>query len=104
MDDFSTGYICYMPSPCPLTGFGAWVVTSRYEIMNETKNYITVDDIGNGKVWIKNTVLDSSKCRTCFYDQFICERTQTKTMMLGAICGDVAGSIYEHNNIKYIPT
>ena len=103
MDDFSTGYICYMPSPCPLTGFGAWVVTSRYEIMNETKNYITVDDIGNGKVWIKNTVLDSSKCRTCFYDQFICERTQTKTMMLGAICGDVAGSIYEHNNIKYIP-
>ena len=23
--------------------------------------------------------------------------------MLGAICGDVAGSVYEHHNIKYVP-
>ncbi|MBQ1388789.1 MAG: ADP-ribosylglycohydrolase family protein, partial [Clostridia bacterium] len=25
------------------------------------------------------------------------------TRMLGAVCGDIAGSVYEHHNIKYIP-
>lgn len=29
--------------------------------------------------------------------------TPHPTMMLGAACGDVAGSVYEHSNIKYLP-
>ena len=83
------------------TGPGAWVVTSKREILNE--KYLDIDDIGNGKALIRNNRLDRTKCKNMFYDRMITERTHSYTMMLGAICGDVAGSIYEYQNIKYIP-
>ena len=98
---YEIGTFCVMPRPMPLTGFGAWVVTSRYEIMHDIG--VDVDDIGNGKAWVENLWLDRSLCRTGFYDRFINERTHSRTVMLGAVCGDVAGSVYEHHNIKYIP-
>ena len=49
--DYSIGNFCVMPRPMPLTGFGAWVVTSRYEIMNNIGVY--VDEVGNGKAWVE---------------------------------------------------
>lgn len=100
-DRYSIGTFCVMPRPMPLTGFGAWVVTSRYQIMNNIG--VLVDDIGNGKAWVENRQLDRMLCRTGFYDRYIREREYSYTIMLGAICGDVAGSVYEHHNIKYIP-
>ena len=64
---------------------------------------VSVDDIGNVKAWVENLWLDRHLCRTGFYDRYISERTHSFTVMLGAICGDVAGSVYEHHNIKYVP-
>jgi ADP-ribosylglycohydrolase len=100
-NSYSVGCFCVMPHPMmPLTGFGAWVVTSRYEILN---NMVVIDEIGNGKAWIENYQLDRTLCRNGFYDRYISERKYSRTFMLGAICGDVAGSVYEHHNIKFIP-
>ena len=101
---YEIGYFCCMPRRLftPPPGFGAWVVTSKYEIENDN-SYIAVDDIGNGKAWVENHRLDSQCCRIGFYDRDICGRTHCRTFMLGAISGDVAGSVYEHHNIKYLP-
>lgn len=103
MNDYSIGRICYRTEAFMSTGFGAWMVTSKYEILNAEKYNIIIDDIGNGKAWVENRQLDSSKCRQGFYDRNINDRTYSYTNMLGAICGDVAGSVYEHKNIKCIP-
>lgn len=105
MFDYSIGSLIIMPTDfgTPSVGYGAWVVTSKYEIMHDADNNILIDDIGNAKAWVKNKNLDTAKCRNSFYDRCIDERTHSYTYMLGAICGDVAGSVYEHHNIKYVP-
>ena len=57
---------------------------------------LMIDEISKDKDWIKEKetgawfILDGS------------EYTPRPTMMLGAICGDVAGSVYEHDNIYEI--
>ena len=99
--DYSVGGFINMPMSFSETSAGAWVVTSKYEIMNKSE-YILVDDIGNGKALVRNLHLNTDYCRNTFYDRFITERTHSYTFMLGAICGDVAGSVYEFHNIKYI--
>ncbi|MCC8110519.1 MAG: ADP-ribosylglycohydrolase family protein [Ruminococcus sp.] len=80
---------------------GAWIVTSRDEILHYQSNYIDVYDIGNGKAQVQNHAITQGNNR--FLDAFVIDRTYAYTAMLGAICGDVSGSVYEHNNIKYIP-
>lgn len=100
MNEYEIGERCYYPPPMMLTGFGAWVVTSKAEIQNQ--HGVSYSDMGNGKALVTNHKLDPSQCRIKFYDAFLDERVASRTVMLGAICGDVAGSVYEHHNIKEI--
>lgn len=59
---------------------------------------VIIEEIGNAKAFI-----EEKRTGKWFMIWGGCGNDQIPTAMLGAICGDVAGSIYEWNNIKYIP-
>lgn len=59
---------------------------------------VTLEEIGNAKAFI-----EEKHTGKWFMIWGGWGNDQIPTAMLGAICGDVAGSIYEWNNIKHIP-
>ncbi len=67
---------------------------------NKFKDQLQIEDVGNGKAVIRDIrtgkwFLDSDTgVQSRYAEGFHC-------MMLGAICGDVAGSVYEWHNVKY---
>ena len=75
---------------------GAWNVTSRNELLHPDD--LVIRDAGNGTSYVASRKLGKS-----FFDAMLPQRTHAFTMMLGAICGDVAGSVYEFDNIKEVP-
>lgn len=62
------------------------------------KNTVSIDEIGNTKAVVK--CKDSQKW---FFISGGWGNNDVHTAMLGAACGDVAGSVYEWHNIKYKP-
>ena len=61
-------------------------------------NSIKLDEIGNAKA-IVTRAIDGK----WFMISGGWGNDEVPTAMMGAICGDVAGSVYEHRNIKYKP-
>lgn len=59
---------------------------------------VEVNEVGNAKAFLR----DRLSQKWCIVTGGL-GNDYVKTMMLGAVCGDVAGSIYEWNNIKYCP-
>ncbi|MCD8189088.1 MAG: ADP-ribosylglycohydrolase family protein [Clostridiales bacterium] len=93
---YAIGGPIFWKMPMERTSIGAWAVTSKWEIQHA--DYIFINDVGNGKARVVNLRLEKY-----FYDADIDERTHSYVPMLGAICGDIAGSVYEWHNIKYVP-
>lgn len=94
------------PSPWgdpKLESFGLYACTANRYLMHRNTNQsgtLDIDDVGNG-----HAVITDLKTRKWFFDSHdaVEERYARgmNTVMLGATCGDVAGSVYEHHNIKY---
>lgn len=74
---------------------GLFCLTADRQIKQGT---VEVNDVGNAKAFLK----DQRTGKWCIVSGGF-GNDSIKTMMLGAICGDVAGSIYEWHNIKYCP-
>ena len=74
---------------------GLLCLTADRQIVNGT---VEVNEVGNAKAFLR----DRTSKKWCIVTGGL-GNNQVKTMMMGAVCGDVAGSIYEWNNIKYCP-
>lgn len=78
---------------------GTSVVMADRQIKRALQNHtVALEEIGNQKAII--TDLQTGKWF------LLCggwDNNNVSTAMLGAACGDIAGSIYEHHNIKYKP-
>lgn len=77
--------------------YGLSMLMSREQILSEgAAGKFSIDDVGNGKAVIR---------RKSDGQWFLAHimRDHTYTILLGAVCGDVAGSVYEHRNIEYFP-
>lgn len=74
---------------------GLYCLTADRQIKNGT---VEVSDVGNAKAFIRDKWIEKWCIVTGGFGN-----DSAKTMMMGAICGDVAGSVYEHHNIKYYP-
>lgn len=74
---------------------GLLCLTADRQIVNGS---IEVNEIGNAKAILRDTITE----KWCIVSGGL-GNNQIKTMMLGAVCGDIAGSVYEWNNIKYCP-
>lgn len=96
----------FYPSPWgdpKLESFGLFTCTANRHLMHKQSSLsetLDIDDVGNG-----HAVITDLATRKWFFDSrsAVDERYAqgARTAMLGAICGDVAGSVYEHHNIKY---
>lgn len=77
-------------------GFAA--VTADRQLRRGLENRsLTLEEIGNAKAVVRR-VSDGKWFLTAGgWD------SPGRTMMMGAACGDVAGSVYERHNIKYLP-
>ena len=73
--------------------FGLKCLTADKQVQNGT---VEVNDIGNAKAFLK----DKQSDKWCLISGGF-GNDKVETMMLGAVCGDVAGSVYEFNNIKH---
>lgn len=74
---------------------GLYCLTADRQITNGT---VEVNEVGNAKAFLRDRKTD----KWCIVTGGL-GNDQAKTMMMGAICGDVAGSVYEWHNIKYCP-
>lgn len=74
---------------------GLKCLTADRQILNGT---IEVNDVGNTIAFLRDRVSE----KWCILTEGL-GNNEMRTMMMGAVCGDVAGSIYEWNNIKYCP-
>lgn len=78
---------------------GTKVVMADWQIQNGLKKQrVSLAETGNAKAVVRDNV--TSKWFVIYGGW---GNDKVKTAMMGAICGDVAGSVYEHNNIKYKP-
>lgn len=74
---------------------GLYCLTADRQIKNRT---VEVNDVGNAKAFLRDKGTGKWCIVTGGYGN-----DKVKTMMLGAVCGDVAGSVYEWHNIKCCP-
>lgn len=72
---------------------GLYCLTTDRQIKNRT---VEVNDVGNTKAFLRDKITGKWCIVTGGYGN-----DRVETMMLGAVCGDVAGSVYEFHNIKY---
>ena len=78
---------------------GTFVVMADRQIKRGLdKGTLLLQEIGNTKAIVK-----SSSTRKWFMIYGGWGYNEAMTAMMGAVCGDVAGSVYEHHNIKYKP-
>lgn len=77
--------------------FGTGCLMADRQLKNAINNEtVTVNEIGNAKAFITDKRNGKWFLATGGYGN-----DSVGTVMLGAICGDVAGSVYEFHNIKY---
>ena len=77
--------------------YGMAMLYSKEEVRKGYDNgSLMVDDVGNGKA-----VILRRSDRHWFLGNAFAKHSYT--ILLGAVCGDVAGSVYEHNNIMHFP-
>lgn len=74
---------------------GLYCLSADRQVTNGT---VEVNEIGNAKAFLR----DQNTDKWCIVSGGL-GNDQAKTLMMGAICGDVAGSVYEWHNIKYCP-
>ena len=78
---------------------GTQVVMADRQIKRGLENgKVRLEDIGNAKAIV--TFVPTDKWFMIYGGW---GNDEMYTAMMGAICGDVAGSVYEHHNIKYKP-
>lgn len=74
---------------------GLLCLTADRQIIN---GIVEVNEVGNTKAFLRDRLSE----KWCIVTGGL-GNNEVSTMMMGAICGDVAGSIYEWHNIKFCP-
>ena len=77
--------------------YGMAMLYSKAEVQKGYDNgSLLVDDVGNGKAVVRRRSDQKWFLGSAFAEH-------AYTILLGAVCGDVAGSVYERNNITHFP-